>query len=188
MGQSKPLLPFGGRPLIGALIDTLESAAIDSILVVTRENDASLVAWLATRGIACAVNPRPERGMLSSLWAGIEALGGGAGLALSCDALLVTPADHPSFAAATVRRLLAAVRGGAALALPVFERRRGHPLVIASELIPEVLDLDLDQGLRQLVERHREEVAEVPVEDAGVVRDIDTPEDYRRALAEHDKR
>lgn len=184
MGRSKPLLPFADGTLIGAVIDTLEKASVGSILVVARREDAPLAAWLAARDIPLAINPHPERGMLSSLWAGIEGLGGAAELTARVAALLVTPSDHPSFAVTTVKRLLAAVSAGAGLAVPLFAGRRGHPLVIAPALIAEIVELDLDQGLRQLALRHPRELVEVPVTDPGVVADIDTPEDYRRALNE----
>lgn len=182
MGRSKPLLPFRGGTLIGAVIDVLKTAGVPSILVVIRQDDARLADWLAAREIPRAINPRPERGMLSSLWTGVEALGGVSELAARVSGLLVTPADHPSFSADTVERLLDVMSAGAGLAVPLFEDRRGHPLMIAPRLIAETLELDLDQGLRQLAQRHPEELVEVPVADPGVVGDIDTPEEYRRAL------
>jgi molybdenum cofactor cytidylyltransferase len=69
---------------------------------------------------------------------------------------------------------------GASIAEPVFHGKRGHPLAIAPRLIPEIETLDLDVGLRQLRNRHEAELLEVPVEDAGVVQDVDTPEEYER--------
>jgi molybdenum cofactor cytidylyltransferase len=69
---------------------------------------------------------------------------------------------------------------GAPLAVPVVRGRRGHPLAIAPALLPEVETLDLDVGLRQLLDRHGAEVLEVEVDDPGAVSDVDTPEDYQR--------
>jgi CTP:molybdopterin cytidylyltransferase MocA len=52
-------------------------------------------------------------------------------------------------------------------------------LAIGQALLREVPGLDLGAGLRQLLERHPREVAEVAVDDPGCLRDVDTPEDYR---------
>jgi len=67
---------------------------------------------------------------------------------------------------------------GAALAVAVHGGRRGHPLAISPPLAAEISDLDPEVGLRQLLERHPERVLEVPVDDPGCLRDLDTPEDY----------
>jgi|HubBroStandDraft_3_1064219.scaffolds.fasta_scaffold25066_1 CTP:molybdopterin cytidylyltransferase MocA len=138
-----------------------------------------LRAWAAGAGIAVAENPRPERGMLSSIQAGIEALGGGAALARRGEILLVCPADLPALRAETVRALLAAMHAAAAaLALPVHGGRRGHPLAIAPHLVPEIARLDPAIGLRELRDRHAGELLALEVEDPGCVADLDTPADY----------
>jgi molybdenum cofactor cytidylyltransferase len=138
-----------------------------------------LRAWAAAAGIAVAENPRPERGMLSSIQAGVEALGGGAALARRGEVLLVCPADLPALRAETVRALLAAMQAAAApLALPVHGGRRGHPLAIAAHLVPEIARLDPAIGLRELRDRHAGELLALEVEDPGCVADLDTPADY----------
>jgi molybdenum cofactor cytidylyltransferase len=71
---------------------------------------------------------------------------------------------------------------GAPLAVPVYQGKRGHPLAIAPDLLPEIETLDLSIGLRELLERHAAAVLEVLVDDPGAVRDVDTPEDYGTAL------
>jgi len=130
-----------------------------------------------------AVNPDPERGMLSSIREGIAVLGGATALAERGETLLVSPADLPNLDAGTVVMLLARMaETGARLAVPVFRGKRGHPLAIASALIPEIDTLDLDVGLKQLRGHHEEELLEVEVEDPGAIRDVDTMEDYEESV------
>jgi CTP:molybdopterin cytidylyltransferase MocA len=124
-----------------------------------------------------ALNPDPERGMLSSIQVGLAALGGAP--ALRDDRLLVSPADLPLLAAATVAALL---RTAAPLVVPTYRGRRGHPLLLSGELVAEIEQLDPAVGLRQLLERRRCDVRELPVEDPGVLLDVDTPEAYDEAL------
>ncbi|HEY3567115.1 MAG TPA: nucleotidyltransferase family protein [Thermoanaerobaculia bacterium] len=181
MGRPKLLLPFNGGPLVAGVVNALLGGGVEEIVLVTAPEDEDLRGWARRSGIESAVNPDPGRGMLSSIQAGIAALGGAAELARRSATLLVSPADLPNLQAETVIELLRRMReSGALLAEPVFHGRRGHPLGVAPWLIPEIETLDLGIGLRQLRNRHEAELLEVPVEDAGVVQDVDTPEEYER--------
>jgi molybdenum cofactor cytidylyltransferase len=181
MGRPKLLLALHGGPLIGGVVNALLGGGAGEIVVVTAPEDEELRGWARRAGIESAVNPAPERGMLSSILEGIAALGGAAELARRGATLLVYPADLPNLRAGTVAGLLRRMReAGAPIAEPVFQGKRGHPLAIAPALIPEIDTLDPEVGLRQLRDRHQAELLEVEVEDVGVVQDVDTPEDYER--------
>jgi len=181
MGRPKLLLPYRGGTLVGSLVDTLRAAGVDRILLVTAPDDQDLQAWAEGAGVETAVNPHPERGMLSTLQAGVAALGGVAGM--SAEILLVTPADLPRIRPETISLLLRRMlETGAPLGLPVYQGKNGHPLAIAPPLIPEIGSLDPAVGLKQLRDRHAASVLWLPVEDAGVIADVDTPEDYEQAL------
>ena len=196
MGRPKLLLPWGeGETVVGSLLAALGGGGVRRIALVLAPPDgtsrgrgaAGLRAWAEGRpltggrlaaALTLAENPTPERGMLSSILAGVDALGGAAGLAAASTALLVTPGDLPALRPETVAAVAATLRDGAGLAAPRHGGHRGHPLGIAPGLLPEIATLDLDRGLRQLLERHPDEVVEVPVDDPGAVRDIDSPSDY----------
>lgn len=181
MGRPKLLLPFNGGPLVAGVVNALLGGGVEEIVLVTAPEDEDLRGWARRSGIESAVNPDPERGMLSSIREGVGALGGAAELAQRGATLLVSPADLPNLQVETVIEILRRMReSGAPIAEPVFQGKRGHPLAIAPRLIPEIETLDLDVGLRQLRSRHEAELLEVPVEDAGVVQDVDTPEEYER--------
>jgi molybdenum cofactor cytidylyltransferase len=185
MGSPKLLLPLDGGPLVARLVNALLGGGVSEIVLVTAPGDLDLQGWARRAGIASTVNPDPSRGMLSSVRAGIAALGGGAALARRNVILLVSPADLPDLQAETVLDLLRRMRAAdAPIAVPVYLGRRGHPLAIAPALIPEIDTLDSAVGLRQLRDRHAAELLEIEVGDAGVVDDIDTPEDYARAGGE----
>lgn len=183
MGRPKLLLPFRGTSLVGAVVEALRQAGADPIVLVASSQRQDLLDWARDTGLAAALNPEPGRGMLSSIREGIAALGGAAALARAGEVLLVCPADLPALRAETVGELLRRQdEAEAPLAVPVFRGKRGHPLAIAPELIPEIDTLDPDVGLRQLLERHAAEVLEVEVGDEGAVEDVDTPEDYARLM------
>jgi molybdenum cofactor cytidylyltransferase len=194
MGRPKLLLPFGASTVLGSLVTALTEGGVDPVLLVLApaersDADAALHRFAREKRLETALNPEPERGMLSSIQTGVAALP-----PRFVDApgatLLITPADLPALSPATVARLIEAREtAGAPLAVPVIEpgvetevgeqgrRRRGHPLAIAGALVPEIAELDPRVGLRQLLERHAAELLEVPVADPGAVRDVDAPED-----------
>jgi molybdenum cofactor cytidylyltransferase len=119
--------------------------------------------------------------MLSSILAGLAALGGAGTLAGGRATLLVCPGDLPALRPETVVELLRRREAaGAGLAVPVHRGRRGHPLAVAPALIPEIEALDPGRGLRQLLDLHPGELLTVEVDDPGCVADLDTPEDYDR--------
>lgn len=181
MGRPKLLLPFGGSTVVGSLVAALRRGGVERIVLVVSPGGRRLARWGEGAGLEVALNPDPGRGMLSSVQAGLEALGGAEGLADRRQVLLVSPADLPALDPGTVERLVRQRQEtGALLALPVHRGRRGHPLAVAPSLVPEIARLDLAVGLRQLLDRHPGEVLEVAVEDPGAVHDVDTPEDYRR--------
>lgn len=181
MGRPKLLLPWGTSTIVGSLVAALRAAGVDPLALVTAPGDEALQVWARSEGLVAGVNPSPERGMLSTIQAGLEALGGADELARRGEILLVSPADLPELRPETVVELLRSqAAAGAPLAVPVYRGKRGHPLAIAAGLIPEIETLDPEVGLRELLDRHAGEVLEVAVEDPGAVHDVDTPEDYRR--------
>jgi molybdenum cofactor cytidylyltransferase len=181
MGRPKLLLPFKGGSLIAGVVKALRDGGVGRIVLVTAPDDEDLRAWARQADVETAVNPDPERGMLSSIREGIVALGGAAELVRRGVTLLVSPADLPNLQPGTVAEVLRRMHdSGAPIAEPVYRGKRGHPLAIAPRLIPEIETLDLAVGLKQLRDRHEGELLEVPVEDPGVAQDVDTPEDYAR--------
>jgi molybdenum cofactor cytidylyltransferase len=187
----KLLLPYGGGTVLGSLIGALQAAEVSPIVVVAAAGDAEVRAWCAAAiaaaattdaaGLTVALNAAPERGMLSSILAGLAALGGAGTLAGGRATLLVCPGDLPALRPETVVELLRRREAaGAGLAVPVHRGRRGHPLAVAPALIPEIEALDPGRGLRQLLDLHPGELLTVEVDDPGCVADLDTPEDYDR--------
>ena len=81
----------------------------------------------------------------------------------------------------TVRAVARALAGGAALAAPRYRGERGHPVGFSSRFRDELLALDDDSGARGIVARHRDELVLLDCDDAGIVLDVDVPEDLERA-------
>jgi molybdenum cofactor cytidylyltransferase len=90
-------------------------------------------------------------------------------------AWLVALGDMPHVAPATLSALADALAAGASIAAPVMGGRRGNPVGFGHVHLAALLALEGDQGARRLLQSCP--VTEVPVEDPGIFRDIDTPAD-----------
>jgi molybdenum cofactor cytidylyltransferase len=114
--------------------------------------------------------------MLSSIQAGFKALPADA------DAAVVMLGDQPFLPAKVVDAIIEAYQtSGKGIVIPVFRGRRGHPVLVDLKYRDEVLGLDPADGMRQLMRAHPGDIHEIAVDDANILRDMDTPEDYRAA-------
>jgi molybdenum cofactor cytidylyltransferase len=179
MGRPKALLDFDGTPCVRRVLATCAEAGVATAVVVTAPGgDAVRAACLgAPLAVIEAVNDRPERGMLSSLQAGLRLLPQVRGF-------LLYPVDFPIVPAAEVRRLLEAfcARRDPRIFIPSFAQRRGHPVLIDAALAAEFLALRAEQSARAVIDGHPGEITYVAAADARVLMDMDTPEDYARCL------
>lgn len=175
MGRPKALLPIGptAEPFVRVICDSLVAASVSPIVVVTR---ATLLGDMANvlPDITLVVNPEPDRGQLSSLLTGLDALG-------PRDAVLVTLVDLPLFRPSTVASLLSAWhRTHAPLVRPVHQGRHGHPVIFGAPLLDALRSANVELGAKPVMHRFLAEAVDVSVDDRGTVEDIDTPEAYAR--------
>jgi len=176
MGFPKALLPYQGSTFLERLAGLLAPRVSPLIVVLGHDAERISGAVKLPAGTRVLVNRDYRLGQLSSLQTAIRTLGG-SGVA----GLLLAPVDHPCVAEETIialLRLFAAEEP--AVAAPTHGGRRGHPVIFSSRLFDELLAAPLDQGARAVVHRHP--VREVPVDDAGILADIDDPETYRRLI------
>jgi molybdenum cofactor cytidylyltransferase len=173
MGQPKLLLPFGGKTVIEAVLDSVKASPAGRILVVVGAEAAPVEDKAKKYGALVTINPDYRSGMLSSVQCGFLQLPPEAEAALVF--LADQPAIKPCVAEALVKAFKDTSRG---IIVPIFDRRRGHPVLISTQYRTEIGTLDREVGLRQLLDRHPQDILEIPVDDPAVLRDLDTPEDY----------
>lgn len=172
MGRPKALLLFQNLTFLEAILQCLRSAGISRTVVVLGHSaqEIQLTADFGTADVV--VNAQYRLGQTSSLQAALRAIP-------DADGALLCLVDHPAIKPETVRRLVGVFEEAKApVVAPVYEGRRGHPVVIARTMFPELLALSPDQGANAVVRKYRGASVEVPVDDPGVVQDIDTLDDY----------
>ena len=183
MGSPKALLPSpDGRPFVTRIVQTLREAGIVDLVVVTGRDHDALVEVLSRDPSppSIARNPQPSRGQLSSLLIGMDAV-----VRPDTDAILVTLVDVPMVAVSTVTRVVTAwQRTRAPIVRPAIGDRHGHPVIFDRVLFGSLRGAPLDAGAKSVVRAHEHDLINVPVDDEGCLRDLDTPEDYRRLMGQ----
>lgn len=172
MGTCKQLLPLGTTTVIGRCLATLRAGGITDIVVVV-EPAGEAVAREAGRvdGVRIVVNREAGGDMASSVRAGRALLGPDTG------GVLVALCDYPLVRAATIEQLVRRYREhGAPIIIPSHDGRNGHPLLVSRAILE---GLGAEMTLRDLVRQEAGQAVTLPVDDAGVLLDMDTPEAYR---------
>ncbi|MBI4186312.1 MAG: nucleotidyltransferase family protein [Chloroflexi bacterium] len=177
MGRPKLLLPFGGGTIMEQAIDTLLDSRVSEVIVVVGHNAREIVRAIGTRPVKVAVNELYRQGMSTSIVKGLSAADEKA------VAMMIVLADQPLTDSQTVNKLieefLSHDRG---IAVPVCLGQRGHPVILSLRYRDELLALKGDVGGREIVGQHPDDVLEVAVDCQGVNVDIDTWQDYLKAL------
>jgi molybdenum cofactor cytidylyltransferase len=176
MGRAKALLTLPGTTVtfVEAVVRTLLDGGAADALVVGRPDDQALRAEVDRLGgrARFVENPRADTGQLSSVLAGLNAAD-----RPGTRAVLVIPVDLPLVAPATVRALLDAfATSPAPIVRATHHGVHGHPVVFGREVFEALRHASPALGARSVVHAHP--VLEVEVPDPGVLRDVDTPEDY----------
>jgi len=177
MGRPKALLRTDGISQIERTIRALREGGCDCVTVVVRRPDGAeprAVRDTAERA-ADRVVEVGDGEQIDSLRAALQALSPGV------RAVVVAPVDVPGLRGSTVAALVARHRStGAPIVVPVAGGTRGHPVLFARSVFPELLSDSLAGGARTVVRAHEAELAEVDVGDPSLIADADTPAEWER--------
>ncbi len=180
MGTPKALLRFRNETFLDRLI-RLFSAVASPVIVVLGHQSGEIRAGIQRSSEAIfAVNPDPERGMLSSLQCGLKVLPAGA------EAVMFTPVDHPNLQAATLEKLagLFEIQRGPVI-VPTYASEHGHPVCIARAVAQELLALPASSMASDVIHKYVDRTRYIEVDDSAVTTDVDDPEAYAGLLAQH---
>lgn len=179
MGTPKALLEFQGETFLDRLIRVLAPVS-NPIVVVVGQHADRIQSGIARAGeVRWAVNPDPERGMLSSLQCGLALVPADAAAAM------FLPVDHPNMEPETIQRLAERFRRRAPVTVPTYRGEHGHPVCISRAVIDELLALPVEAKASDVIHRHVPDTIYVEVPDPAVVTDIDDPAAYAELRARH---
>ena len=179
MGSPKALVPFQGKTFLEHLLEVTKHPSIGVRRVVLGAHAEPIAKEVHLAADEIVINEDWAAGQLSSIQAALRSLPGGT------EGILLCLVDHPLVSANLVSELLEKFHASRApVVLPVYERRRGHPVIFSAEVYEELLHAPADKGARAVVWAHRGKVVEVPTHEEGCVLNLNDPETLQRARGE----
>lgn len=178
MGAPKQLLRAGENTLLERTLDTVRQSRADEIILVLGFGAREIQESVSTLGVTVVLNEAYPEGMGSSLRAGISMV------RLQAQAALIVLADQPFVLPSTLDRLIEhhhKVRPQ--IVIPTYKGFRGNPVLLDQSVFPEVASLKGDIGCRAIFGEHTENIARLAVDDAGILLDVDTREDFEKLAA-----
>ena len=184
MGRDKALLRCppvsSGETFLSAAIKRL-APFNDLVIVVAGNNEPNIAPVVYANGSFLVRNPEPERGQFSSLQVGLREV-----LDHGRDAAMVTLVDRPPVAQATLGALRAAfenaVSQGKWAVVPEYEGKHGHPILVGREFIEAFLKAPATSTAKEIEHRHQDRIQYLPINDARVCTNVDTPQDYANLI------
>jgi molybdenum cofactor cytidylyltransferase len=175
MGFPKMLLTFNGKTMIENVISNVTGSEVDNTMVVLGADLETLLDLIGNSSVNYCYNDNYKEGMLSSVKCGFR------NLPSDFEAVLVFQGDQPFITPKVINSVIAAYRlSRKGIVIPVYKKKRGHPLLIDRKYRYEIEGLDPREGLHSLAYKHSDDVQEVETDDAGILRDFDTYEDYKK--------
>ena len=179
MGTPKALLRFQNETFLDRMIRLFSTVASPVIVVLGHQSDQIRSGIVRASEASFAVNPDPERGMLSSLQCGLKTLPAGT------EAVMFTPVDHPNLQGSTLEKLAGLFETeGAPVIVPTYEGAHGHPVCIARVVAQDLLELPASAMASDVIHKYAGRTSYIEVDDSAVTTDVDDPEAYAGLLGQ----
>jgi molybdenum cofactor cytidylyltransferase len=176
MGFDKLSLPWGKKTVFERCLETLLRSRVQELVIVLSLRNKRLRNLLRGKNIKIVTNPRPGGGMSTSIRRGLQAIHP------RSDGILIALGDQPFLKTRTINVLIRTfAQGKGGIIVPSFRGRRGHPVIFHKRYRKELLNLKGDVGGKSILERYPKDVIIVPVKSEGVVKDINTWQDYKKS-------
>lgn len=173
--RNKLLLPIDGRTIIEHAVEAAVRSSIGPVILVVGAEGEQIGNVLKRHPIRLITNRAYEEGMASSIRTGVGAAGS------TCTGYAICPGDMPRIQSSTFQVLARTLKANPEhIVLPQFEGQTGHPVLFGRRYYRSLLQLEGDVGARSIIVREMEAVRTVTVLDAGIHRDVDTEDDWRR--------
>ena len=177
MGFPKMFLEFDGITMIEKVMTNVKMSQVDNAVVVLGSERERLKELVEKTSFSHCYNDSFMDGMLSSVRCGFRHLPSNAA------AVLIFQGDQPFIPAEVINQLIEAYRkSNKGIIIPVYNNKRGHPLLVANTYFKEVERLDPSDGLRGLAGRFPEDVLDLTTSEPGILRDLDTYEEYLEVI------
>jgi molybdenum cofactor cytidylyltransferase len=177
MGSPKMILPYEGMTIIEKVLENILASGVEKVVTVIGAHNDEVLRVIERFPVMHCYNSNFKKGMLSSVKCGFGFLPG------DFRAALVFLGDQPMVETSVIDKMIDVYNeSGKGLLVPVFDNKRGHPLLAEKKYRNEIIRLDDPEGLKGLLRRHPDDILEVVTGNPSVLMDIDTREDYNYQL------
>ncbi|MEY8000862.1 NTP transferase domain-containing protein [Clostridium sp. Mt-5] len=173
------LLKIGSITAVKRIVLTFQQVEVSPIVVITGYEAKEIEHDLADYGVIFLENQQYENSqMFDSAKIGLNFLQD------KCDQVIFNPVNIPMFTPETIQRMMEC---GAKVILPSYHGKTGHPLLISSELIPEILKYNGNMGMRGAIKSIGVERQWMEIEDEGILHDMDDIDRLDQLLKRHNQ-
>jgi molybdenum cofactor cytidylyltransferase len=172
IGTPKLMLEINNKSFVNVIIDKVRCAGIEDICCTVNDDTFK---WAKENIDDCkiAVNPEPEKGMISSVYYGTMKLE-------ECDGVLVIPVDHPFVEVDTYKSLISEFeKNNNSVIKPGYEGKSGHPVLVPYKIAVFVSKESFSGGLKEVIKKSGLKQIYVEVNDKGILKNINTKEDLK---------
>lgn len=185
MGAPKPIMPWGDQTFLQAVTSKMRAAGVSPLFVVLGAHFNDAHYHCRSCGALAIYNDRWPLGQFSSLRLGISRVPRSASMFYADDVkramvtgVMIALIDQPHIISEVFAEVARVSRKFPdKLVIPSFNERRGHPFVIPRRLLPALMAMPATATARDFLHDHERQQLLVPVSDAGIHFDLDTPED-----------
>ncbi|ACB85771.1 nucleotidyltransferase family protein [Natranaerobius thermophilus] len=178
----KLLLPLGEKTVIEHTVDNASYSNLDELIVVTGHKSRELKDLFCNRSnLKLVHNPEYQHGQSTSMKTGITSV------SPSTQAIIFFLGDQPFIPSELVNQMIARFKNSSncncQIIYPLFQGKRGNPVLFAHSLFSQLMSVSGDRGGRQVMENiPPEAVCSLPTKKPGVLFDLDSPQDYQKAV------
>jgi len=183
MKVNKLSLPWGRETVFEHCFNTLLRSRVKEVVVVLNKQNEGMKGQFekrsasTTKKVKVTFNPYYKRGMSTSIHEGLHVMDP------RSDGILISLGDQPFLKTRTIDVLLRAFhQGKGKILVPSFRGMKGHPVIFHRKYEKELLKLRGDTGGKPILLKHSKQIKTIPVRSVGVIKDIDTREEYQKAL------
>jgi CTP:molybdopterin cytidylyltransferase MocA len=160
--------------MLERILATIREAGLERVVVVLGDHAAEIRSQISLAGVTVVENTQFAEGMSSSLRAGVRAIDPAARY------VLTVLADQPFVSSKTLRTLVRrSEEGDGSIFIPTYRGVWGNPVLFDARFGADLEQVEGDVGCRGMFPKHTDEIREVPVDDPGILVDIDTESELR---------
>ncbi|MEJ2545542.1 MAG: nucleotidyltransferase family protein [Calditrichaceae bacterium] len=177
MGKPKQLLPYNGLTFVDSILNKFSEIGCEPIITILGATAELICEKTKVHKFQCFRNPNPEEGQLSSLQIAV------AHLPEDSEGFIMALVDHPMVKLDTYQKLFEMAKENPGnIIVPEFYGQKGHPVYFGRTFFDSILHLPLNDGARVVLRENPADVMYLPVDDEGILKDIDTPKDFQQHI------